>query len=376
MKACSLVPILFLSFVAALFGAQRQEITINTASPEGRLLQQISDESDDAKKVVLMDQFLAQYPNHEGAVWVYSQILTSCTKLGQYDKALAAAGNVLAKNPGDMDTAYAALKAAEAKKDAETVRQWAVRSSDLAHKVAQEPKGGEEDADAFQRRVESARRVDGYSEYVLFASAVQNPDAGKKVELLKTLEARAPESTYLAQASGIYFQALAQSGDLTGAVALAEKLIAKGQANEEMLETAAEVTLRQNREPQKVLDYSAKLLALVNTRAKPDTVSDDDWQKWKAHFVGLGQWMTGVVYCVQGRFADSNKVLKEALPLLEGKDEYKAAALYNLGVDNSHLRNVADAGRYYEQCAAIASPYRAMCTDSLKAIRSTYRIVK
>lgn len=376
MKASSLVPVLLLSLAAGSFGAQRQDIVINTATPAGRLLQQVGEESDDTKKVALMEQFLAQFPKHEGAAWVYSQMLASCTKLGRYDKALAAADTLLTAYPSDMETAYAALKAVEAGKDADTARQWVVRTSDLARKTTQEPKGGEEDEAAFKRRIEYARRVDAYAEYVLFQTALQTPEAAKKVELLKMLEARAPESTYLSQASGVYFQALTQSGDLPAAVILAEKLIARGQANEEMLATTAELTLRQNREPEKVLDYSAKLLALVNTRQKPDSVSDADWRKWKDHFTGLGQWMTGVVYCVQGKFADSNKVLREALPLLEGRDEYKAAALYNLGVANSRLKNVADAGRYYEQCAAIAGPYKAMCTDHLKSIRSGYRIVK
>jgi hypothetical protein len=69
-------------------------------------------------------------------------------------------------------------------------------------------------------------------------------------------------------------------------------------------------------------------------------------------------------------------VLREALPLLEGNDERKAGALYNLGIDNSHLRNVTDAGKFFEQCAALNSPYQTLCADNFKAIRSTYRVVK
>ncbi len=376
MRTCSLVLVLFLSLVAASFSAQRQGITFNIATPEGRLLQQVRDEPDDAKKVALMEQFLERYPKHEGVLWVYSRMVDSCTKLGQFDKALAAAAKVLAEDPTDMETAYAAVKAAEAKKDPEVVRIWAVRSSELARKLAQTPKGGEEDDDAFKQRVDSAKSVDTYTEYALFAAAVQVPEAAKKVELFKTLEERAPESTYLSQAYGLHFQALVQSGDLPGAVGLAEKLIPKGQANEEMLATAGDFYLRQNREPQKVLDYASKLLASVNTRQKPEAVGDADWRKWKDHYFGLGQWMEGVIYCVQGKYTDSNQVLRAALPLLEGNDEYKAAALFNLGIANSHLRNVPDAARFFEQCAAIQSAYRPVCTDNLKAFRSRYRVVK
>lgn len=376
MRSCSLIPFVFLSFMAASYSAQGQGIMINPATPEGRLLQQVKDESDDAKKLALMEQFLAQYPKHEGTRWVYSQLVAAHARLGEFDKAFAVADKELAQSPFDMETAYAAVKAAEAKKDADAVRKWAVQCSDLARKAVQAPKSEDEDDDAFKQRVDAAKRVDTYTEYALFATAVQVPEPAKKAELLKTLEERSPESTYVSQGYGLHFQALVQSGDLPGAVALAERLIPKNQANEEMVATAGDYLLRQNQDPQKVLDYSAKLIAMVNGRTKPEAASDADWQKWKTHFLGWGQWMTGVTYCVQGKFADSNKVLREALPLLEGNDEYKASALFNLGVANSQLRNVADAGKFFGECTAMTSPYKAMCADNLKKIRSAYRVVR
>ena len=115
-----------------------------------------------------------------------------------------------------------------------------------------------------------------------------------------------------------------------------------------MLLTAADFYMRQNQEPQKVLNYSAKLVAAVNARNRPDGVADADWQKYRAHYIGLGQWMTGVTDCAQGKYEDSNKALRESLPLIEGSNELKAAALFNLGIANSHLRNVSDAGRFFE----------------------------
>jgi tetratricopeptide (TPR) repeat protein len=323
-----------------------------------------------------MEQFLVQYPKHEGALWVYSQMVASCAKLGQFDKAMAAAEELLTQDPADLETADAALKAAVAKKDPDAVRKWAVEASDLARKAAQAPKAGDEDDDAFKHRVDYAKYLDGYTEFVLLNTAAQAPEAAKKVALLKTLEERAPESTYMSQGYGIYFLALVQSGDTPAAVAVAEKRIAKGQGNELMLATAGDFYLHQNREPQKVLDYSSKLLELVNTRPKPEGVSDADWQKSKDYFNGWGQWMTGIVYCSQGKFGEGDKLLRAALPLLEGNDTNKAGALFNLGIANSHLKNLADAVKFYEQCIAIKSPYQPMCTDNLKAIRSTYRVVR
>ncbi len=368
--------VLFLALLAPPAGAQRQSVIIKPATPEGQLLQQMGDEPDEAKKVALMEQFLAQYPQHEGVPWVYSQMLASCAKIGQFDKAMAAAEKLLAQDPADLGTALAAVKAAEAKKDPDAVRKWAVQSSDLARKRAQAPKAQDEDDAAFKQRVEFANQVDAYTEYALFATALQTPEAKNKVELLKTLEERAPESKYMAQGYGPYFLALGQSGDTPGAVAVAEKAIAKGQGNEEMLAIAGDYYLRQNKEPQKVLDYSSKLLEMVNARPKPEGASEADWQKWKNNFLGWGQWMTGAVYGSQGKFGEADKMLRAALPLLQGNDEIRAGALYNLGVANQKLGNLADAAKFYQQCIALKSPYQPMATNNLKTIRGGYRVVK
>jgi len=268
------------------------------------------------------------------------------------------------------------MKAAEATKDPDTVRKWAILSSDLARKRAQVPKAQDEGDDAFKQRVESANQLDTYAEYELYTAALQVPEAKKKVELLKTLEDRSPESKYLSQAYGVYFLALLQSGEIPAAVVLAEKLIAKGQGTEEMLGTAGDFYLHQNKEPQKVLDYSSKLLELANSRPKPDGVSDTDWQKRKSYLLGWGQWMMGAVYASQGRFNDADKTLRAALPFLEGNDEAKGGALFNLGAVNQKLNNLADAIKFYEQCSAVNSPYQSMATNNLKGLRASHRVVK
>ena len=368
--------VLFLWLVALPLGAQRRSVTISPTTPEGRLLQQVRDESDDTKKLALAEQFLAQYPKHEGVPYVYLEMVGSWTKLGQFDKAMAGAEKLLAEDPNDLEPALAAVKAAEAKKDPDAVLKWAVLSSDLARKRAQATKAQDEDDEAFKQRVDFARQLDTYTEYALYTAAAQTPEPAKRAALLKTLEGRAPESKYLSQAWGMYFMALVQSGDMPAAVGVAEKVIAQGQGTEEMLAAAGDFYLRQNKEPQKVLDYSSKLTDLANTRAKPDGVSDADWQKRKNYFLGYGQWLTGALYSSQGKFSEADKTLKAALPLLEGDDQLKAGALYNIGLANHKLKNVAEALKFYEQCAAIQSPYQAPAAENVKSLRKVYRVVK
>jgi tetratricopeptide (TPR) repeat protein len=374
MRSCGVV--LFLSLVVLPLIAQRPSVTISAVTPEGQLLQQIRGESDDTKKLALAEQFLAQYPKHEGVPGVYSEMLASWSRLGQFDKVMDTAEKLLADEPADLEPALAAVKAAEGKKDPATVRKWAVQASDLARKRAQAAKAPGEDEELFKQRADFAGQLDTYTEYALYASALQAPDAANKIALLKTLEERAPKSKYLSQAYGVYFLALVQTGDVAAAVPVAEKAVAAGQASEEMLATASDFYLRQNKEPEKVLDYSSKLVEMANTRAKPDGVSDADWQKRKNYFLGVGQWFTGALYVSQSKFAEGDIALKAALPLLEGNDEIKAGALYNLGIANQGLKKYPEAMKYYEQCTAIQGPYQPLAAGVLKTLRAKYRVVK
>jgi hypothetical protein len=120
MRFCCAV--LFLSLMVLPLAAQRRSVTISSISPEGRLLDQIRNEPDDTKKLALAEKFLAEYPKHEGVPGVYAEMLASWTKTGQFDKAMDTGEKLLAGDPGDLEPALAALKAAEAKKDPAAVR--------------------------------------------------------------------------------------------------------------------------------------------------------------------------------------------------------------------------------------------------------------
>jgi tetratricopeptide (TPR) repeat protein len=374
MKFPAIAVLLGLAAIPAL--AQRPAPTINTETPEGILLQLIGQESDEAKKITLMEEFISRYAAHNGVPWVHGQMIASYTKAGQFDKAMAAAETLLATYPLDAEAAHGALKAAEGKKDPDAVLKWAVRTSEAARKAAAAPKAGDEEDEDYKRRVDYDKQVDTYTEYSLFATALQTADPAKKAQLFRALEERAPQSQYMAQSYGPYFLALSQAGDTAGATGVAERAIAKDSAIEEMLAFVGDVYLRENREPDKVLAYSTRLVDQVSVKAKPEGVSDADWQKWKSQLLGLGFWLQGGVYSAQNKFPEAEKALGAALPHLAGNDEIRAAALFHLGVASFKLGKIAEAMKFTEQCVAIKSAYQAMAQSNLKAIKAQYRVVK
>src|SRR5512146_2660143 len=98
--------------------AQRHKLDeVNIDKPEGKLLQQVVQENDPARKAALMEQFASQFPKLEATEWVLEQLEQYYGKANQPDQALAAGDKLLAMDPGDPDAALACLKAAEAKQD-------------------------------------------------------------------------------------------------------------------------------------------------------------------------------------------------------------------------------------------------------------------
>ncbi|HWB95663.1 MAG TPA: hypothetical protein VG672_03150 [Bryobacteraceae bacterium] len=350
---------------------------VNAEKPEGQLLQKIGQESDEAKKAALLDEFVAQYPQHEAAGWVYEQILTGSIKANNGDKALAAGEKLAAIPPACVEDAHQTLKAAELKKDADQIRTWSAKTSELALQVVNSPQPKEQDeVEDWKRRVDYARQVNTYTEYSLYAAALQVPDPQKKAMLIEALEQRNPKSEYLAQAYPAVFLAYQQSKQTDKALEVAEKMAASGTPNEDMLLVLADNYLQKKKDPEKVHVYSAKIVEIMSSKPKPDGVSDADWASRKNLFTGLAHYMSGKQYFQQNKLAQADKELREALPLVQGNVGMKAETLFLLGVADYKLEKPQDAVGYFRACAAIKSPYQGESTKNIARIKQQYAGLK
>ena len=369
-----------LAAVAAAGAERHKPAEINAGTPEGKLLEQIGGESDEAKKAALLEDFAAKYPKHEGAAWVYEQMVTGYSKAGQYDKALDAGDKLLAADPADVEGAYACLQAAEAKKDAGLIVKWSAITSGAARKMAGTPKpDGEREAEEWARRIDYAKQVDIRSEYSLYAAMLQTSDPKQKIQLGEALEQRNPQSQYLPQMTEQRFQACVQTGDNAKAAALAEKSVESGQASPEMLLVLANKAMGA-KQPDKAIAYARKAIEAAEAKPKPDGVSDADWQSWKTQVTTRGHWMAGMTHAGENKWAQADQELRVALPGLKDNRAMLAEALFYAGLANYKLaeagdtKRARDALRFNEQCAAIAGPLQARASTNVKAIRSRYHI--
>ena len=119
--------VLAIAVLAALVqraAAQRYTASANPESPEGQFLDLIGLQSDEAKKLALIEQFPQRFPRHPAASWAYEQLQLAAIQASQWDRALAFGERLAQLNPNDIEVAQLNIKAAESKGDRTTVKLW------------------------------------------------------------------------------------------------------------------------------------------------------------------------------------------------------------------------------------------------------------
>jgi tetratricopeptide (TPR) repeat protein len=357
MKSC-LVTLVLLALPAL---AQRQNFVINVGTPEGQQLQSIGQESDEAKKVALMEDFLGKYPKHEGAGWVCGQLELVYLQQKQFDKALDAADKVYSGIPNDLDLAYNAIKAGEGKNDPAQVKKWAERTADVAQKMTA---SGKAPADADEKAdLDHAKEVGTYAEYSLYAAALKSRDAKVIVDLAESLEKANPKSQYMWLVSTNYLRALGPKG-----CAAAGRLAAADSKNAEALLFEADCSWRGGRADGVTASASRALEALSS---RPKVEGGNEGGK-----IGNANFFIGIGNAMQQRWGPANKALRAALPAVKGESIYEANALFNLGMANYTLgKAIGDKGQmreglhFFEQAAAIKSNVQDQASRNATLIR-------
>ena len=349
---------------------------VNTETPEGKAQQEIGTESDPAKKLALMEQFVVKFPKDKSVGWMYEHMQDIYVKNNQYDKIMENSEKLLALDPTYAEVAHQGLKAAEAKKDLELVKKWSGLTWQAANKVATapQPKAAEE-VGAWKERVGWATQVQQYADYALFAQISAAPP-DKQADLIQALEAQNPKSQYLPQTVPVLFAAYVQMKAIDKAAALAEKAVESGQASEDMLLFLTNSYFESKKEPAKVHAYAAKVVEVMNAKQKPQGMSDADWENRKTRFLGAAHFISGKLYYTQNSFANADRELRAALPLIANDPQAKPEVLFYLGVANFKMEKVQEAANFNKECAAMKSQFTGLCSKNLAAIRSQYRGVK
>jgi len=263
----------------------------------------------------------------------------------------------------DLENAYQNLKQAETQKDAAQVKRLAVEVYALASRVINSPAPESNDEkEAWSNRVTYAKGIALQTEYALYVTAIRSP-APMLVDLIVTLEQLNPKSRYLNAAYGPYMMALDQTGASSKILGIAEKALVHFPENEDLLLVVADAAFT-HKQVDRALSYSTRLVTVLNKQPKPEGVSTADWERKRKAALGRGYWISGVIHGERNAYANADKELRAALPLIAGNDAMRGAALFYLGVANYQLgrmtldkARVLEAARFSEEAASIEGPY-------------------
>ncbi|HJT89719.1 MAG TPA: hypothetical protein VJ732_17740 [Bryobacteraceae bacterium] len=251
---------------------------------------------------------------------------------------LAGAATVFAD---DLDDALAALKSAEASKNAAKVKELAATAHATAMKY-EGPAPADVDKDNWAARGRYAKDVDKYSEYALYALAIQSPPA-TGMDLIAALEKQNPKSEYLDRPDILIVEA--------------DNALSKNQAD-------------------RALGYANRLIAAANKSA-PEGVSAEEWEKMRSAALGRGYWIAGVIQGQKNLYKDCDRNLRAALPLIKGNNAMMGPALFYLGVVNYNLGKMTlnkgkllEAAKYSQESAAIQGPYQDQAYRNSIAIKA------
>jgi hypothetical protein len=367
-------------FAAGLLAADRHKLDIDPESEDGILLQRIEQEPVPERKLAFLERFVDQYPKASSLAWVYEQLLPIYIKAKQWDKVWATAQGLLQLDPNDLDSTVAALQVAEVRNDVESVRKYAAASWDAASTAALTPKPTDDDDLAdWTKQVEFAKQQMSYAEYVLASQAGSESNARKKAELLRALDQRNPQSKFLVAAKKNL--RVREEANPQQAVALAEKGLADDPNNEDYLMRVANHHMLREDELEKALNYSLRILEVLEKKPKPEGVAAADWEKKKARYSGNANWIIGVVYGKQARYGLSDRYLRAALAYIQDDAQLLAAAYFYLGYDNYALAGqfrdkgrAIEAAKFSKLCLAIDGPYQPLAQKNLEALRNDYSV--
>jgi hypothetical protein len=276
----------------------------------------------------------------------------------------------------DLESAFQALKDSEAKKDAAQVKKLAAEVSALVRQEIAAPAPQEEsEKEAWSKHIAYVKQIQEHTEYAVYSTAMHSQPA-EMLDLFSALEQQNPKSKYLDEAYGPYCAALSKTGGSSKIPAIAEKALSNFPENEDLLYILANdaVSRQQN---DRALNFSTRLITVLNRHSKPEGMAAADWERKRSGALGRAYFIAGAIHAEKGIYANADKELRAALPLIKGNDGMMGPALFHLGVANYQLGKMTlnkgrmlEGAKFCEESAAIVGPYAQQAWKNAMLIKT------
>jgi len=265
----------------------------------------------------------------------------------------------------DLNDSYKGLKEAFEKKDYAQVKALSAETAKEARELAKEKQPADAgEVEAWKGRQAFAKDAEDYAEYALAVSATQAGDPAITIDLTEQLIAQDPKSEQIDIATPQYLAALSKQS-AAKANAAASKILVGRPDNEYALDAVA----RNWGSPGPALAAANRLIGVMGRKKKPEGMSDADWQRTRNDMLGNAYMSAGIIQAGSNRYADADRNLKAALPLVGGGSTsyiyyYLGVSNYQMGKMTTDKSKMATGLQYTEKAAGIAGPMQTQASNN------------
>ena len=348
-------------------------VPIQAGSDVDHALNEINATADPAQKLALIEKF-AQGPGKDGDYPLVANGLFVDYYLGQknYDKAFEYGDKVFSLDPDNFQNAISMVRASAEKGDVDKLSSYGEKAGGIIqrYKAAPAPEGTPAAAwdEQKTRALESSKDSYVYVQQLVFSGVYQAKEPAKRAALLVKFAQAFPDSTYANQALGVAATAYQQAQNTPKMLEVANGLLAKDPNDIGMLLLLSDYYGEKGEQLDKAETYAKKAISTLETAAKPEGVTDEQWAQQKGLQKGLALSSLGQVNIEKKDNAQAVENLKAAAPLVKPDDGSYARNQYRLGFALLNLKKNAEAKEAFTQAASVNSPYKALAQEKLKGL--------
>jgi hypothetical protein len=182
--------------------------------------------------------------------------------------------------------------------------------------------------------------------------------------LTETLIAQNPKSEQIDTATPQYLAALSKQSPAKANAAASKILV--GRPDDEY---ALDAVARNWGSPGSALGAANRLIGVMGRKKKPEGMSDADWQRSRNDMLGNAYMSAGIIQAGQNHYADADRNLKAALPLVGGSSTsyiyyYLGVSNYQMGKLTTDKAKMATGLQYTEKAAGIAGPMQTQASNN------------
>ena len=356
----------------AAFGQMGKTVIVQAGTPEGSALAKINDTSDPAEKLSLIEKFAEEFGKGDLEFLADDLFVNYYLSVKNYDKAMEYGEKLWALDPGNFQNGMNLVRAAQEKGDAARLITYGEKTGAIVARYKAQPAPADQDAGSWgetkKRTLEDAKDSIAYIEQVVFAAAYQSKDPSTRAASLIRFANAFPDSARASQAMAIAAASYQQAQQYPKMLEVANGILTKDPNDVSMMILLADYYSEKGEQLDNAESYAKKAVDLLGAAKKPESVSDEDWQKQISLQKGLALSALGQANISRKRDVQALENFRAAAPLLKPDAVTYGRNQYRLGFALLNLKRIPEARAALTEAASVDSPYRGLAQQKLSTL--------